>query len=108
MAEFMLFIKGGYETWNQLSPEEIQQSIARYRAWSQQLHEQGKLVSAYKLKDDGGRGLPTDGPFAETKETIGGIFQIKVADYNEAMEIARACPILERADGSVEVREIEL
>lgn len=115
MAEFLLFIKGGYETWNTLSPEEIQQTIGRYRAWAQQLRDSGKLVSAYKLKDDGGRGLhrenggiAVDGPFAETKETIGGFYQIKADSYEEVLALAEACPVLEREDGSVEVRQIEM
>ncbi len=47
-----------------------------------------------------------DGPFAETKETIGGYYLVEAPSYAEAVEIACTCPIL-GAGGSVEVRELE-
>ena len=47
----------------------------------------------------------TDGPFAETKETLGGLFLIDVADLNEAIQIASKWP--SARFGSIEVRPIE-
>jgi hypothetical protein len=47
----------------------------------------------------------TDGPFAETKETLGGIIPIEVADLNEAIQVASKWPSARR--GSIEVRPIE-
>ena len=46
----------------------------------------------------------TDGPFAETKEMVGGFFLIEAADRAEALEIARRCPAAEL--GPVELREV--
>ncbi len=113
MAQFILFIRGGYEAYEGFTPEQIQQAIERYRQWARNLQAQGRLVDAFKLKDDGGRRVETrsgqlvvDGPFAETKETIGGYYVVKAADYAEACEIAKECPALAEG-GSVEVREIE-
>jgi len=113
MAQFILLIRdGGADPL--LSPEQMQQSVERYRKWAGALAQQGKLVSAFKLKDDGGRlmqkhngTISVDGPFTETKETIGGYFVIEAADYAEATELSKGCPIFDRG-GVLEVREIEL
>ena len=113
MSQFMLFIRGGSETSENLSPEQIQQALERYRAWAQKLRAQGKLASAEKLKDNKGLILSTrngqvvvDGPFAETKETIGGYFIIDAVDLDEAIEIAKESPAIQNG-GIVELREIE-
>lgn len=113
MAQFILFIKGGYDADEGLSPEEIQQQIQKYRDWARSLQQSGTLIDAFKLRDDGVRVLSQrngqivlDGPFAETKETIGGYFVINAEDYDEAVLVAREAPILTRG-GSVEIRMIE-
>jgi hypothetical protein len=113
MGQFILFIRGGDPEGPQ-TPEQIQQAIARYRTWAGALAAQNKLVSAFKLKDDGGRimsgtegQIAVDGPFAETKETIGGYFVIEAADYAEVTELAKGCPVF-AGGGVLEVRQIEL
>lgn len=112
MSQFILLIRDGDQTSASLTPEEMQQSVARYRAWAGALAEQGKLVSAFKLKDGGqimsarSGQIAVDGPFTETKETIGGYFVIEADDYAEATELARGCPVFLRG-GTLEVREIE-
>ncbi|MBL8063568.1 MAG: hypothetical protein JNK32_11140 [Anaerolineales bacterium] len=113
MSQFILFIRGGSEPSASLSPEEIQASIKRFSDWARKLREEGKLIGAEKLKDDTGLLLSTrdgqivvDGPFAETKETIGGYFIIEAANLAEAIEITKDCPAL-NGSGSVELREVE-
>jgi hypothetical protein len=113
MSQFMLFIRAGEESTEDLSPEQIQQAIQRYSAWAKKLREQGKLVAAEKLKDNTGLlfsardgRIVVDGPFAETKETIGGYFVYEAASEAEAIAIARECPALGNG-GVVELREIE-
>ena len=112
MSQFMLFIRNGEEP-PELSPEQIQQAIQRFSAWARTLREQGKLVAAEKLKDNEGLLLRTrngqivvDGPFAETKETIGGYFIVEAGNLDEAVELTRECPALS-SGGIVELREIE-
>jgi len=112
MSQFMLFIRNGEEP-NELSPEQIQQAIQRFSAWARKLREQGKLVAAEKLKDDEGLLLRTrngqivvDGPFAETKETIGGYFIVEAGNLDEAVALTKECPALSNG-GIVELREIE-
>jgi hypothetical protein len=108
----MLFIRNGDEP-QDLSAEEIQQAIQRFSNWARKLREQGKLVAAEKLKDNEGLMLSTrngqiavDGPFAETKETIGGYFIIEAGNLAEAIEITKECPALSH-NGKVELREVE-
>ena len=49
--------------------------------------------------------LLTDGPYAETKDVVGGYLLISAANLDEAVELSRGCPIFDN-DGSVEVRQI--
>jgi hypothetical protein len=112
MSQFMLLIRNGEEP-NALSPEQIQQAIQRFTAWAKKLRERGKLIAAEKLKDNEGLLLSTrngqivvDGPFAETKETIGGYFIVEAGNLDEAIEITKECPALSNG-GIVELREIE-
>ena len=112
MSQFMLFIRNGDEP-NELSPEQIQQAIQRFSAWARKLREHGKLIAAEKLKDNEGLMLNArngqivvDGPFAETKETIGGYFIIEAGNLEEAIEITKECPALSHG-GKVELREVE-
>jgi len=113
MAQFMLLLRGGATEFVDLSPEQIQQAIKKYEEWARRLIAQGKLRGGEKLRDDGGRlvqmrdgAVIVDGPFTETKETIGGYYLIEAADYREATEIAASCPVL-AVGGSVEVRTVE-
>jgi hypothetical protein len=111
MAEFMLLIRGGDEGLADLSAEEAQQRLKTYIDWSQQLRERGQNLGANELASSGpvlrssGGEISVDGPFAETKEAIGGYYHIQAADEREAVEIAKECPTL-RYGGAVEIRQI--
>jgi hypothetical protein len=113
MLQFVLFMRGGYELYARYTPEEIQQSIQKYRDWAQMLRDQGKLVAAEKMKDGDRRilrlqnnDIAVDGPLPDTEETLGGYFIVEVANQAEVLEIAKSCPIF--ADGgTIELREIE-
>ncbi len=114
MAKFIVMLRGGYESFKKMSPEETQQSIQRYRDWTQSLAEKGILSGGDKLTDDGVRFLNSkdgqivlDGPFSETKETIGGIITIKATDYDEAALLLANCPIFPDG-GNIELREIDV
>ena len=113
MSQFILLIRGGEDLSANLSPEEIQEAIERYSTWARKLRADGKLVSAEKLKDNEGYLLSTkngqivvDGPFAETKETIGGFFIINADTLEEAVAIAKESPGMSQG-GVLELREIE-
>ena len=114
MAQFILFIRGGSDVSANLSPEQIRASIKRFSDWARKLRAEGKLITAEKLKDGAGMlvgmhggQIVVDGPFAETKETIGGYFIIEAKDMAEAITITKDSPAM--SEGStVEVREVEI
>jgi hypothetical protein len=96
-----------------ISPDEIQAIIRRYVAWRQKVQENGRKVSGHKLKDGQGRvmaGAPgrtrvIDGPYAEAREEIGGLFILEAAGYDEVIELSRDCPHLDF--GTIEIREVD-
>jgi hypothetical protein len=109
----MFLMRGSSALFARMTPEEIQQAIEKYNAWAQSLMSKGRLKGGEKLQDDGVRTvrmdkgkLTVDGPFPETKETIGGYFIVEAADYAEAIELAKGCPVYS-AGGSVEVRGVD-
>lgn len=114
MPGYLLLLHEKPSDFSNLSPDAIQAVIAEYVEWSQKIAEQGKLVGGQKLKDEGGKHLSgfgddfraTDGPFAEAKEVVGGIFTINAASYDEAVEVSKDCPHL-KYGGRIEVREVE-
>ena len=108
-SEYMLLFRGAQ--WDKdLSPEEIQKIMGQWNEWLERLTVQGKVKGAQPLERDGkivsGKGRTVaDGPFAESKEAIGGYFLLQLDDFNEALEIAKECPALEYGV-TVEVRPI--
>jgi hypothetical protein len=111
MSKFMLFVRGGYETEKTLSAEDIQQRIAKYRDWSGKLGQAGKLLDANKISDDPHVLVREKGSYvvqtpALTEDTVGGYFVIEAENYDEALEMAKECPIFEHG-GTLEVRRIE-
>ena len=93
----MLLFRG--TQWDKdLSPEEIQKMVTQWYAWFERLTQEGKCKAGHPLEREGkivsGRAGRTvaDGPFAESKEAIGGYFLLQVDDLDEALEIAKQCP----------------
>ena len=87
----------GTELRKSLSPEELQKVSENWMAWFRRLTEQGKAVAGNPLEREGkivsGKDrIVSDGPFAESKEAIGGYFLLDVATMDEALAIARECP----------------
>ena len=86
-------------------------------AEAQQLAAEGRIAGGYKLADEGGKrlragrggGAPlvTDGPYAEAKDVVGGLFIVNAESYDAAVRIASSCPHV-RGDNVVEVRRIEV
>ncbi len=110
MPRYMLLINDTPADYADLSPQQIEELIGRFMVWTRSLQEKGKHLGGEKLKDEPGKRVTSsgvvDGPFAETKEILGGYYLIEAADYEEAAELSRECPSLELG-GSVDVREIE-
>ena len=109
-SEYMLLFRG--TDWHKgLSPEQIQQVVNQMKAWFDRLTAEGKAKAGKPLFHEGkivsqkrGRSV-TDGPFAESKEAIGGFFLLEVGSLDEAAEIAKDFPSLEYG-ATVEVRPV--
>ena len=109
-TEYMLLFRG--KDWDQgLSPEELEQVMNRVMAWFEGLKQQGKVKAAQPLgrsgrNISGKKGRPVaDGPFAESKEAVGGYLVLEAKDLDEATAIAKTCPTLEYGI-SIEVRPV--
>lgn len=108
--EYMLIFRGN--DWHKgLSPEEMQQVATDWMNWFKRLMEQGTALAGNPLDNTGkvvsgknGRVI-ADGPFAESKEAIGGYFLLKVNSLDEAVAIAQMCPGLPHG-AKVEVRPV--
>jgi len=115
MPQFMMVLHDSTTGMDGLSPEEIQKIVERYREWSEKVAAAGKLVGGQKLADEPGRHLTMksgkvavrDGPFAESKEIIGGYFVIEAADYDEAVRTSGDCPHL-ALGGRIELRQVDV
>lgn len=113
MARFIVLARGAGMAPG-MSAEDMQQMIAKYRAWTESLRDKGKLIEGEKLRGGEGKTLRrrgteiavTDGPFAESKEILGGFWVIDATSYDEAVALLRDSPHL-ALGGSLEVRQIE-
>jgi hypothetical protein len=109
--EFMLILRGGIHP-KDLRPEQIQAIMAKFGQWMAEMQKRGQLRGAGRLEDDGRRlsrkqgKTVTDGPYVEAKEIIGGYFLVAAPNLDQAMEIAKQCPILDN-EGTVEVRPVQ-
>lgn len=97
VSGYMLLFRGTHWT-KGLSPEEMQQVADQWMAWFKGLADQGKVTGGSPLENEGrvvsgknGR-VVADGPFAESKEAIGGYFMLRVDSLDEAVAIAQQCP----------------
>ena len=93
---YMLLFRGNDWT-KSLSPEEKQTVTDQWMAWFRRLTDQGKAIAGNPLEREskivsGKNRVVSDGPFAESKEAIGGYVMLMVNDLDEATAIAQAHP----------------
>ncbi len=110
---YMLLIYDDEARWQSLSDEERGAIMEQYFAYTGELQERGAYVdgsalqptaTATTVRVDGGETMTTDGPFAETKEQLGGFYLIEARDLNEALQVAAKIP--SARIGSIEVRPV--
>jgi hypothetical protein len=111
MDEFVLFFRMDIITKDaQPSPEQLQVYMKQYHDWVGGIAAQNKFVGGKGLSTEGkvlkAHKVITDGPFAEIKESIAGYIIIRAKDFNEAVSLAKNCPMLNGEGNSVEVRKI--
>jgi hypothetical protein len=108
--DYLLLFRG--TNWDKdISPELRQKVVTDWYAWFERLKQEGKCSGGHPLREEGkvvsgknGRTV-ADGPFAESKEAVGGYFYLHVTDEDEAITIAQQCPGLDFG-AVVEVRPV--
>ncbi len=94
----------------ELSVNEIQDVMARTNAWFERLTKEGIMKAGQPLEAEGRNisfkgGAVADGPFTESKESVGGYILIEAADLDEAVAIAKGNPMVP-CGLTVEVRQV--
>jgi hypothetical protein len=110
MKDFMMiFIGANYEELG-LSPEQLQERMGKWFAWGNKMKEQGILKGGEALVSNAKRisgpdRVVTDGPFAESKELVGGYYTVSAESADAVVKIAQDFPDYDLG-GTVEIREI--
>ena len=112
MKEFLFIFRNDYKAMAGRSPEEMQSMTKLWMNWIGNIAAQNKLGDrGNRLEDYGkvvkGGNVVTDGPYTEIKESVGGYTIVKSSSIEDAVELAKGCPILS-VGGNVEVREISV
>jgi hypothetical protein len=112
--KYLLMIYGDEKVWDKYSEEDRGKMYGEYMKFTQGIKDNGKYVGGNPLKPTStattvrvrdGKQLVTDGPFAETKEQLGGYYLIEATDLDDAIKVAANIP--GARVGSVEVRPIQ-
>jgi hypothetical protein len=110
---YALLIYASEQEWANQSEEQGQAQFQEYMAFTKDIVDRGIYQSGEALQATAtattvrvrdGETLTTDGPFAETKEQLGGYYVVEAKDLDEAIEIATRIPDVRR--GSIEVRPV--
>lgn len=108
---YLLLIHGKESVWEDMPPEEVGAVIEAVEEFDRDLSEAGQNLGSIRLQPAatgkvvrvrGGESLATDGPFAETKEQLGGIYVIEADDLDAAVGLASRMPLA--AFSTIEVR----
>ena len=113
MKKFIMLLHDAGRFPADISPDQIQAIIQRYVTWRQKIQKNGRKVEGHKLTDGQGRIMRgatgqtkvIDGPYAEAREVIGGLFIVEANSYEEMVELSKDCPHLDF--GTIEIREVD-
>jgi hypothetical protein len=111
--QYLLMLYVNENGWTNLTKAQQEEGVAAYSAYTQALKKAGALVGADRLKPSSsattvrianGKSQVLDGPYADSKEQLGGYYLIDVADLDAALSWAARCPAA--SHGVVEVRAV--
>jgi hypothetical protein len=114
--KYLLMTYSDETSWGALTDPEREARVAQYSAFAQQARERGALLAGDELQPtanattvrvDDGKTIVTDGPYAETKEALGGFFLLEARSIDEAVEHAKQLPAPVSA-GGIEIRPVYL
>ena len=110
---YLCLIYENEKAWESKPQSELEAIMGEYFAFTENIRSNGKLVAgealqptqtATTVKVRNGKISTTDGPYAETKEQLGGFYLIDAKDLNDAIQVASKIP--GARDGAVEVRPV--
>jgi len=111
--QYLLLLYANEHGWDSLTPEQQQQGAAAYKAYTEALQKSGALQGANRLqptstattvRSNNGKAQVLDGPYADSKEQLGGYYLIEAADLDAAIAWANRCP--GASHGTIEVRPV--
>lgn len=111
--QYLLMLYAEESGWDKMTPEQQQQGMAAYMAYTEALRTAGVLKGGNRLRPistattvrvANGKTQVLDGPYADTKEQLGGYYLIDVPDLDAALSWAARCP--GAGHGTVEVRAV--
>jgi hypothetical protein len=111
--KYMLLIHDSEKVWGALSQDEQQQIMADYRRFSDEIKATGQYLAGSQLQPTSaatsvrvrnGKRVVTDGPFAETREQLGGYYLVDAKDLDEAIGLAERLPSAKL--GTIEIRPL--
>jgi len=109
MTKFIYLFRTNPTAYQSLSPEQMQQTLKKWMDWKDTLEKSGHIKQFGERLDGTGKVVRgksktvTDGPYIEVKDFIGGYMLVEAKDIDQAVELAKGCPVLE-SDGTVEIR----
>jgi hypothetical protein len=111
---YLLLIYGDESTYGRMSEAELQADMQKWGEYTAALTAAGAspggealqpTATATSVRDDNGNPIVTDGPFAETREQLGGYYLLDVENLDEAIKWAHRCPGVKY--GTIELRPIQ-
>lgn len=113
--QYMLLIYNSEKDWESMSEADRNANFGEYMKFTQDIKTSGHykagdalqpVHTATTVRVRDGKTQRTDGPFAETRETLGGYYIIEAKDLDEATKIAARIPDARIGNGSVEIRPV--
>jgi len=111
--KYLLLIYDDPKVWEGFPEAEVNKVMAEYRDFSTQIHDSGHMIGGSQLQPPSsattvrirdGKRLVHDGPFAETREVLGGYYLVEAKDLDEALGLAARIP--SARFGTIEVRPL--
>ncbi len=111
--QYLLLLYANEHGWDSLTPAQQQQGAAAYKAYTEALQKSGALKGSNRLqptstattvRNENGKAQVLDGPYADSKEQLGGYYLIEAPDLDAAIAWANRCP--GAGHGTVEVRPV--
>jgi len=111
--QYLLMLYSNEAHWANMTPAQQEQGMAAYKAYTEALKKAGVLAGSNRLRPistattiriDNGKSQVLDGPYADSKEQLGGYYLIDVTDLDAALSWAARCP--GASHGTIEIRPV--